>query len=257
MMNRFEVLKEVYSAQQNYLALSSKDIKPVDFDYLISQIFSPGPFFYYILDSPTLTFDFCSVSMPQLLGRQFDEESLNTLLERIHPDDFDFLLKCENFVAVFLKQKVSPDKIIKYKISYCVRLKVTDGTYHLFLLQNIAMQTTEDGALLKVLGIHSDISHITQTNNYKLSLTGLDGEPSYLGLDVDEGIEVKPTVNPFSNRELEVIKLLGEGLTAKNIADQLHVSEETVKSHKKNILQKANFKNSTALVAFCVRQGLI
>jgi DNA-binding CsgD family transcriptional regulator/PAS domain-containing protein len=258
-MNRFDELKNVYQTQEGYLATSSAKIQKLNFDYLLAQFFCPSPFFYYILDSPTLTFDYCSESMSKMLGQQFDGESLNAFIEKMHPDDFEFVLKCEDYVANFLNNEVSHDKIIKYKISYCVRLKGKEGKYRLFLIQNIAIQTAEDGALLKVMGIHSDISHITETNNYKLSLTGLDDEPSFLGIDLDvtQNIEVKASANPFSKRELQIIKLLGEGLTASHIADKLHISEETVKTHKKNALKKSSSQNATSLVAYCIRQGLI
>lgn len=258
-MNRFDELKNVYQTQEGYLAASSNKVQKLNFDYLLAQFFCPGPFFYYILDSPTLTFDYCSQSMSEMLGQEFMGESLNSLVERMHPEDFEFVLKCEDYVANFLLNAVSKDKIIKYKISYCVRLKGKDDRYRLFLIQNIAVQTAEDGALLKVMGIHSDISHITETNNYKLSLTGLDGESSFLGIDLEEArnIEVKVSANPFSKRELQIIKLLGEGLTASHIADKLHISEETVKTHKKNALKKSSSQNATSLVAYCIREGLI
>jgi DNA-binding CsgD family transcriptional regulator len=258
-MNRFNILREVFSSQENYLALSSSKAQKLDFDTLIAQFFCPGPFFYYLLDSPSLTFDHCSSTMKNLLGEGEAGDSLNVLINRVHPDDFDYMLKCENYVADFLKNKVSTLKMIKYKISYCVRLETIDGSYSLFLIQNIATQITDDGALLKVMGIHSDINHITDKNNYRLSLTGLDGEPSYLGIDLNETYhtEISEGYNLFSERELQVIRLIGEGLTASKIAEELYITEETVKSHKKNALKKSNCKNSTALVAFCVREGLI
>lgn len=258
-MNRFDTLKNVYSAQKNYLAASSEKIQAFNFDHIIAQFFCPGPFFYYLLDSPTLTLENCSPSTEPLFGKSFDGESLNLLIERVHPDDFNFMLLCEQYVAKFVKTKITPDKIPKYKFSYCVRFRLKDDTYNLFLLQNIATHVSEHGELLKVMGIHSDISHITETNNYKFSITGLNGEPSYLGLELDgiENIKQKETTHLFSDRELQIIRLLGEGLSATKIAKKLYISEETVKTHKSNSFKKANCKNSTSLVRFCLKEGFI
>lgn len=61
----------------------------------------------------------------------------------------------------------------------------------------------------------------------------------------------------FTNREFEIINLLAEGNRAKEIADELYVSEMTVRTHLKNILRKSDARNTTALVATCIRQGLI
>lgn len=257
-MDKNQALHSIFQSHKNYLAEHSAPPQKVTFEEVIGAFFCPGPFYYYIIDSPTLTFENASTSVEEVMGVDIEGQPLQILLEAIHPDDMDFLLKCENYVAHFLKNKVTPDKIVKYKISYCIRERIKDGSYKLFLMQTITLATTEDGALLKVLGVHADISHITQINNYKLSLIGLDGEPSYFGIDVFEK-EGQPGISSdnFSKRELEVIRLLGEGLIAKEIAEQLFISTETVVSHKKNALIKANCKNTPQLVSYCIRKGLI
>ncbi len=61
----------------------------------------------------------------------------------------------------------------------------------------------------------------------------------------------------FTNREFQIINLLAEGSRAKEIANELFVSELTVRTHMKNILRKSHARNTTALVASCIRQGLI
>lgn len=61
----------------------------------------------------------------------------------------------------------------------------------------------------------------------------------------------------FTIREFEIINLLAEGSRAKEIAHELFVSELTVRTHVKNILRKSSARNTTALVATCIRQGLI
>ncbi|OEK06295.1 response regulator transcription factor [Roseivirga misakiensis] len=61
----------------------------------------------------------------------------------------------------------------------------------------------------------------------------------------------------FTKREFEIINLLADGNRAKDIASTLFVSEFTVRTHLKNILRKSQARNTTALVATCIRQGLI
>ena len=258
-MKRFEVLKDVYNAQQDYLASSSAKIKKIDFDNLIAQFFCPGPFFYYIIDSPSLTFEYCSPSTEEILGISIQNKSVDALLDLVHKDDFDFMLKSEKYVMEFLKYQVTPDKVLKYKIGYCIREKNKDGIYKLFLMQSIAIQTNQNGALLKVLGIHSDISHITNVNNYKLSLTGLDNEPSFLGINILNltNSDEKTATLSLTKREIEVIRFMANGATAQEISELLFVSKETIITHKKNALKKANCKNSVQLVAYCIKNGLI
>ena len=57
-------------------------------------------------------------------------------------------------------------------------------------------------------------------------------------------------------REVELLGFLGQGLPNKAIAEQLGVSENTVKYHIKNILQKLNFNNRSEAAAYAVRHNL-
>ena len=61
----------------------------------------------------------------------------------------------------------------------------------------------------------------------------------------------------FTAREFEIINLLAEGNSAKEIASELFVSVDTIKTHRKNILRKTEARNTTELVVRCLRNGLI
>ncbi|KAF0131773.1 MAG: two component transcriptional regulator luxr family [Bacteroidetes bacterium] len=61
----------------------------------------------------------------------------------------------------------------------------------------------------------------------------------------------------LTKREIEVLQLLGEGLSNKEIADRLFVSERTIVGHKSNLMAKTAAKNTVALLAYAIRNGLI
>lgn len=61
----------------------------------------------------------------------------------------------------------------------------------------------------------------------------------------------------LSDREIEIIGLISENYTSKQISDQLFISEHTVKTHRKNIFRKAKVSNSDELVQFAMNQKLI
>lgn len=54
----------------------------------------------------------------------------------------------------------------------------------------------------------------------------------------------------LSHREIEIIELITMGLTTKEIADKLCISFETVKSHRRNILDKTGARNTPSLINF-------
>ena len=61
----------------------------------------------------------------------------------------------------------------------------------------------------------------------------------------------------LTRRELEVLVLLAEGLSNKEIGDRLFVSERTIVGHKSNLMAKTNTKNTVSLLAYAIRNGLI
>jgi two-component system NarL family response regulator len=65
-----------------------------------------------------------------------------------------------------------------------------------------------------------------------------------------------PAEPMLSPRELEVLTLVAEGLSNRSVADQLYISENTVKNHMGNILEKLQLHSRTEAVMYAVRRGL-
>ena len=69
--------------------------------------------------------------------------------------------------------------------------------------------------------------------------------------------EANSGINSLSNRELEIIKYIKDGLSSKEISTELNISLKTVEVHRHNILKKLNLKNSAALVNYINSAGLV
>lgn len=67
----------------------------------------------------------------------------------------------------------------------------------------------------------------------------------------------QPTIEELTPREYEVLELVAQGATNAEIAAQLGISENTVKFHMKNILQKLHASNRAEVVAYALKSGLI
>ncbi|MBK6291768.1 MAG: response regulator transcription factor [Ignavibacteria bacterium] len=61
---------------------------------------------------------------------------------------------------------------------------------------------------------------------------------------------------PLTRAELEVLRLVANGKTTKEIAEQLFVSPFTVETHRRNLLQKLSLRNAAALVRYAIENGL-
>jgi DNA-binding NarL/FixJ family response regulator len=90
-------------------------------------------------------------------------------------------------------------------------------------------------AIRRVLQGHTHVSERIATHMLK-KLTGNAKEPSARSLDC------------LSDRELTVFRLIGQGRTTRQIAEELHVSIKTVESHRANLKDKLGVSSSTELV---------
>jgi len=63
--------------------------------------------------------------------------------------------------------------------------------------------------------------------------------------------------NKVSERELEVLQLVSQGMSNKEIGEKLCISESTVKNHLRNIMDKLHLQNRMQLIAFAYKNGLI
>jgi DNA-binding NarL/FixJ family response regulator len=115
-----------------------------------------------------------------------------------------------------------------------------------------------DGYVLK------DDTHAELTMAIKSVLAGRP----YLSPGVSEKViggylEGKKTLKPASpwetltQREREVLKLIGEGYKNKEIADELCISAKTVEKHRANVMEKLDLHSASALTAFAMEKGLI
>jgi DNA-binding NarL/FixJ family response regulator len=61
----------------------------------------------------------------------------------------------------------------------------------------------------------------------------------------------------ISEREMEIITLIAEGYSNKEVADKLFLSTHTITTHRKNIMNKLGVNNTAGLVLFAVRENLV
>ena len=70
-------------------------------------------------------------------------------------------------------------------------------------------------------------------------------------------LKSKTSWDTITQREREVLKLLGEGYQNKEISDMLHISVKTVEKHRANIMNKLDLHNAAALTAYAIEHGLV
>lgn len=101
----------------------------------------------------------------------------------------------------------------------------------------VTKNSSRDEMFKAILEVHKGNRYICDEVKNILSEQIMDDGPS-------QGI------NALSERELQIVKLIKEGFSSKEISVQLNISLKTVEVHRHNILKKLNLKNSAALVNY-------
>jgi DNA-binding NarL/FixJ family response regulator len=81
------------------------------------------------------------------------------------------------------------------------------------------------------------------------------GQRALMAQWVEDG-KTEPA-DDLTPRELEVVKLIAEAYTNRQIADALQLSEKTVESHRSNLFAKLGMRDRVELVRYAIRRGLV
>lgn len=75
--------------------------------------------------------------------------------------------------------------------------------------------------------------------------------------ELNQPSKLPPTDEPLTERELDVLKLIAQGLTNQQMAGILTVSERTIRTHVSNILGKLHLANRTQAALYALREGYV
>ena len=172
------------------------------------------------------------------------------LFKNIHSDDLEIVQKVTQMtISYSLKH---PKDSINNQLFITYRHKTKQGDYIKILNQITIFDVDNEGTLKTLLIRLLDISFLDNSNNvnWKFKAKGLDKKAFKKNV-------YKDIHNNFTNREQELVHKIVKGLTNKEIAKELKLSEHTVATHRKNIFRKSNCHNLIELEVFCKGKGII
>ncbi len=185
----------------------------------------------------------------ELIGSAKSSRELFIFLENKQPDIIILDIKLPGLQG-FQISKILTDKYSDIKI--------------VFLSSNTDKESLNEAIKSGALGyLSKDISE----EEFLLALNKIKNNENYFSYGMQQQVYNSFTKNiqentkyhliPLSPREIEVIKLFVDGLLYKEIASRLSISPRTVETHKKNILEKLNLKNTVDLVKYAIKNGII
>lgn len=122
-------------------------------------------------------------------------------------------------------------------------------TYAKRLIQMGAMgyvtkNSSKDELIRAILEVYAGKKFVCDEIKNILAHQQLDDEPT------------DPDMNVLSKREIDIVQLIKDGLSSREIGIRLDISLKTVEVHRYNILKKLHLKNTASLVSFSIAQGL-
>jgi len=169
---------------------------------------------------------------PTVINSIWEEE----ILKKIHPDDK--LKKYIHELRFFkMMDSLESEERTFFTVTSRIRMKNKSNVYKFVQHRMFYFYSPSNGKLrfaLCLYGISLDQSSLLESEF--LIVNSVTGE--VVG---EDKLNYK---NILSQRELEILKYVGEGFTSKEIADFLSISINTVSRHRQNILEKLNVKNS-------------
>ncbi len=259
MMNEVEIkqINEVYSKlleQQQYEAGGP------DYSILerhkpnLQQLAGIGNWAISVFDLYQKKHVFNSFNIGEMLGyslSDFQSSEDNFLDSKIHSEDYIVLMKNGISLLKFFQNIPSAEKV-NYKLVSEFRVLNSNNHYVRVIEQQQALEITASGSLWLALSIldispnqkKMDESAVCELLNFKTGKT-----VPFTGAE-------KPVL-ALTHREIEVLKLVKDGLLSKEISDKLSISIHTVNTHRQRVLEKLGAGNSMEAVALASKLGLI
>jgi DNA-binding CsgD family transcriptional regulator len=177
-------------------------------------------------------------------------QNLFALMQWVDPLDLNAFIKNQKKLWQNLCNW-SDEKQLLVRIAQDVRIKPIAGKSMRLLISQQIVRTANHKPDWSV-GYCTDITHIKQDGDLSLAVFAGDHQQLTLKKVVGWGQH-----EIFTERESDVLRLLSKGYKSKDIEKILHISLHTVRTHRRNMLKKTKLKNTTQLVNFAVREGLI
>jgi len=185
---------------------------------------------------------YVSDSIKNILGYEKEillNEGFGFSMGIIHPDDIQQLK--ELHVAIFNYYYNTPvNQRSGLRFSYNFRVQRADNIYIHLLRQSIFIGSTKEGKPTLEFVTATDITGFRNDNDMLLTVHQLSDKGIY---SLCHEAKLSGRTHGLSGRERQVLELVRQGYTTKEIACKLYLSIETVKSHRKNIIAKMGAVN--------------
>ena len=154
-------------------------------------------------------------------------------------------------VDISLKDGNGIDLVGEIKKEYALPMLVL-SMYDESLYAERALLAGASGYIMKQEAIALVVEAIHSVLGGDIYASSTVKEKVFKRLMNQHNVDSNSPLDSLTNRELEVLRLIGEGYSTREIAERLHLSIKTIGTYRENLKEKLNLKHFTGLVKFAV-----
>lgn len=204
----------------------------------------------YVMNYPETSISY-QRGMEDLLGYKTHEITMEILVNYFHPDQYKILQRLVKGAVNFgITQDQKQEKDTWMLLTFKGRKK--DGGYIPLLRQTSIYERDTKGRMISSFSILSDLTGMNKAEKVEWKLKGPQVDEDRFRRYIYKAHE-----NFFSVREVTLLHHLEDGESSQQIAEKLFISKNTVDTHRRNMLKKASCSNTTELVNFARKNGII
>lgn len=243
--------------QQKYVIYKTDYRGDLKKNPLINGLWTVGKWFSFVANTHSWELEMVTGDSMEVIGYNYEEiirENTHFVANFIFKDDYRFVTEAIHLAMEYVNGLSEDERIHVYVVFYNRSVR-KDGKIITIQNQNIPLVFDKNNIPFVFVNVITDISHICPANiPHAIIINKFSGQQYHLSPNV---IELKPRESLFTPRELDVIKLLLKGLTSREISEELNISYETSRTHRKNILNKACTKNTSQLIRYILLNKMV
>jgi DNA-binding CsgD family transcriptional regulator len=249
-------LKKAFG-KQDYLILEDKYKQELANHPLVRNLWTIGHFFVAVANTFTWRIELACGECEHVSGYsagEIESGGPKWIMNFGLPEDVSFNMTATQLGMQYINSRPAEERELIFVV-YFYRAIRKDGSVFTVQHQAILLYFDENKIPYIVSNIFTDISYL-----------GITKIPHAVIINrfTDEVFHIEPNMlqlikagELFSPREREIIQLLVRGNNSRLIAQQLFISQETVRTHRKNILKKAGINSTVELAGYALTHGII
>lgn len=243
---------------------AKQSLSPQEIDYsvwdrdkaMLQQMAKINSSCTFVVDVCKCRYTFASSNFAGLLGydsrkiemiEEYDDDYLES---RIHPEDLLNIKSIQISLSHFIYSQPTEERN-NYKNIFSYRVLNAKGQYINVTSRQQVLETSDSGKAWLIWGMMDISSDQSPQDGVKCTVLNLKTGALFSPYNLTE---TKPRL---TNREIEILQLIKQGLLSKEIASILGISIHTVNIHRQNLLRKLGVQNSIEAINMGNKTGLI